>query len=620
MQRLPLIGGSYSARSVIANAQRCLNLFPESNRKDSPVPLTHYQRPGLAPLVAPAVAAPGRAIYQASNGDGYAIIGGTLYYITPFWVLVAVGSVTAGKTNPCSMIDNGIQLVVVDGAPATVTAQAYATGSITFVANPLNGSTITLNGQVITFLSPGTGAPNTVGIGATMALTAANLYTMLLLSVNPLLVVASAYNTFPGGNWVLNITYRTIGAVGNSYTLAASFATPSGPTLTGGGGTAGGGWTVDLATRAGFTAINDTSWTGADRVDYIDTFVIWNQPGTNRFGSTLSNQIVPLDPTYTAGKTSYPDQLQSIIVNDGEIVLPGSLKSEVWYDAGSPLFPFARLPGATIEHGLGAKYSIATADVNTYWLMKDLQGTGMVLRKRGYETVRISNHALEYQIGLMAAAGTISDAVGYTYQQGGHVFYVLSFPTGDQTWVWDESIGDPELGWSQRGWSDANGQFHRDRGVLGAVLYGKNVVLDWENGTLYEQSLTTYVDRVAGTDYPIQYLRTFPHLMAGLNPVDGKPILAEGKMVQHDRFQLDAECGTTTGLQPPQFSLRWSDDRGRTWGNPQELSAGAVGKYTTRPDIRTLGQAMDRVYEVSWSFPGPVALNGAWVEGRVLNQ
>ncbi len=132
--------------------------------------------------------------------------------------------------------------------------------------------------------------------------------------------------------------------------------------------------------------------------------------------------------------------------------------------------------------------------------------------------------------------------------------------------------------------------------------------------------MTTYTDTVAGQNYPILYLRTFPHLLAGIDPASGQPILAEGKMVQHDRFALDVTVGTGPAGQTPVFSLRWSDDRGQTWGNYIQLSAGEQGKYLTRPDVRGLGQAMDRVYEVSWSFGGEVALNGAWVEGRVLSQ
>ncbi len=617
MQKLPLIGGSYSARSVIANAQRCLNLYPEANRGDAPVPVTHYQRPGLTVLATPGTPGAARCLYQASNGAGYMIVGGSVYYIDENFALHPLGAVDETRDTPCSMIDNGTTGVIVLGAPYA----GNATGFINFTAsgNPSPGDTITLDGTVWTFVASGATGPQT-NIQGTIGFTLAQLITDLQASVDPN-VSEGFYDFLSGAVDKLLVTGKQAGALGTTFTLAASAAAPSGAHLTLGTVFPGIGYTFDLGATANgsLVFITDPSWTGADRIDVIDTFFIWNAPGTNQFWSSTSNTpITPIDPTYVASKSGYPDRLASIIVNHNEILLLGELKSEVWYDAGNPQFPFARITGVYIEHGTIAKYSVTSADLNIYWLGRDLQGQGVVFRKRGYEAKRISNYALEYQIRLMSqAGGTISDAVGYTYQVDGHLFYVLTFPTGNQTWVWDESVGDPELGWSQRGWTDGNGKFNRDRGVLGAWLYGKNCVLDWETGTLYEQDMTSSVDSVSGQDYPILFLRTFPHLMAGIDPRTGSPVLAEGRMVQHSRFQLDAECGTGTSQQQPQFNLRWSDDRGKTWGTAVLQSAGTLGQYETRPDWSGLGQAMDRVYEVSWTFPGPVALNGAWVDGIV---
>jgi hypothetical protein len=115
MDRIPLIGGSYVARSIIANAQRCVNLFPESNTRDAMAPVTHYQRPGYLPLVQGPMA-PVRCLYRASNGNGYAVIGSNVYYVTPNFVLTLLGQITAGLTGPCKMADNGNQILLVDGS------------------------------------------------------------------------------------------------------------------------------------------------------------------------------------------------------------------------------------------------------------------------------------------------------------------------------------------------------------------------------------------------------------------------------------------------------------------------------------------------------------------------
>lgn len=619
MQRLPLIGGSYSARSVIANAQRCLNLFPEQNREDSPTPITMYQRPGLVPLTVPTSKGQGRGIWRASNGDGYCVIGSTFYFIGRDWTLRSLGSIAAGTTM-CSMIDNGIQLILAIGAPYA----GNAAGSISFAVNPVAGSTMTLNGVVWTFIAGASSGTN-IHIEGSLGLTLLATYPILNASLNASMIVANYGIRAVGANIEITVQYKTPGAIGTLYTLAASVATPSAAHLNLSYFIGTTGYYANLGDISGgaLAVISDTVWTGADRVDYLDTFVVWNVPGTNQFRSTPSNALFPMAALDVATKTGYPDPLMSIIVNRHEIFLPGELKSEVWYDAGTAAFPFAQVTGTYVEHGLVAKQSIAGSDICVFWLGSDLQGQGIVFRKKGYEVKRISNHALEYAIREMARTGIISDAVGYTYQIDGHVFYVLTFVTGNQTWVWDEAIGEPDLGWHQRTWTSDNGTSNRDRGITGCFLYGKNVCQDWETGIIYEQSMVTYSDTVWNGDqlqeYPIQYLRQFPHLMSGVGP-DGKPMLADGKIVQHDRFAIDVECGNAPEGLDPKFTLRYSDDRGKTWDATVLMPAGKAGKYITRPDVRGLGQALDRVYELSWSFQGQVALNGAWVEGRVNNQ
>lgn len=504
MDRLPLIGGSYAARSIIANAQVCLNYYPEVNRRDSPSPMTHYQRPGFKPLVTAPDGGPVRCLYQATNGLGYAVIGNQVFLVRgpTNWVLQQIGAITPGRNNICSMIDNGSDVLLVDG------------GNI--------------------------------------------------------------------------------------------------------------GWVFKVADGSGFSVLGDPSgiFQGADRVDYIDTFILYNMPGSVFFGSTHSNSLV-MDPLFFAGKTDYPDNLQTLYINRHEILLFGLYKTEVWYNAGNPLFPFAELPGAYIEHGLEAKYSVASFDIGVFWLGQDLAGSGVVFRQKGYECKRISNHALEVAIRKMRKAGTIADAIGYTYQNDGHAFYVLAFPTGDQTWVYDDAIQDPELAWHQRSWTDSNGVQHRDRSNCYATLYGHNVVGDWQNGTLYDLDTETYTDTVAGAVYPITFIRTFPHLMSGIDAGSGNPVLANGRMVQHTRFLLDMQVGEAdTGIPATayQVQLSWSDDRGKTFQNSVMQSAGAIGEYLTEPQWRGVGQARDRVYQVRHSIPGEAALNGAWVMGKVLGQ
>lgn len=523
MERLPLIGGSYAARSIIANCQRCINLYPEANRKDAPVPITHYQRPGLRPLCKAPTPGPVRGIYQSSVGNvPIVVVGQEVYYIPnpngpsgtgPFgqWKMVHIGSLNSVRTNPVSMVDNRSAAMIVDGSQFGYTV-----------------------------------------------------------------------NLLPGP---LQYGVNTI-------------ADPTG------------------------------TFQGATKVDYLDTFILYNFPGTNAFGCTISSNTNPnppaFNPLYVAEKVGYPDVLQTLFVNKHQLILFGLQKSEIWYDAGNPLFPFAELPGAYIEHGCLAIYSVAYTDVSVFWLALDLQGQAMVLRQRGYSTSRISNHALEFALRQAFRAGSsLQDAIGFTYQIDGHPFYMLTFPSADMTWVYDDSIEDPMLAWHQEGWSDSNGVLHRHRANAFGFIWQTSVVGDWENGTLYELDPTTYTDTVDDVTYPISFVRTFPHLMSGISPQTGQIMFADGRLVKHEEFQADIEVGTTVadadGVEP-QVTLRYSDDRGATWSESLLQSNGKLGEYVTRPNWTGLGQAMDRVYEISHSIPGPAAINGAWVRATVLSR
>ena len=111
----------------------------------------------------------------------------------------------------------------------------FATGSIEFgTTNPSPGDTITLNSVTWTFVANGATGAQT-NINGALSATVNQLVSDLSASVNALLTVASYAPDQNSSNLI--ITYKTAGTGGNAYTLAASRATPSGATLTGGIGT-----------------------------------------------------------------------------------------------------------------------------------------------------------------------------------------------------------------------------------------------------------------------------------------------------------------------------------------------------------------------------------------------
>jgi hypothetical protein len=117
MAKLPLIVGAYQAKSLVAAAQRCVNLYAERNPQDSPFPFTFYPTPGLTLLAAasPDTGTGWRGLYFASNNQLYGVCGSTVYAISSTWSLTALGDI-ASSSGQVAMVDNANYVVIVDGS------------------------------------------------------------------------------------------------------------------------------------------------------------------------------------------------------------------------------------------------------------------------------------------------------------------------------------------------------------------------------------------------------------------------------------------------------------------------------------------------------------------------
>ena len=127
MQSVDLKGGSYKAKSIIAGAQRVVNLYPERNEPGAPAPYTYYDRPGLRRVLNHGAAS--RCLYRATNGELFEVVGTEVYFVSSLFTATFLGFVAAGTTN-CSMSDNGTVILLVDGTAAGYTinlaTHAYA--------------------------------------------------------------------------------------------------------------------------------------------------------------------------------------------------------------------------------------------------------------------------------------------------------------------------------------------------------------------------------------------------------------------------------------------------------------------------------------------------------------
>jgi len=347
-----------------------------------------------------------------------------------------------------------------------------------------------------------------------------------------------------------------------------------------------------------FQQITATAFPGAVTVGYLDGYFVFNEPNSQKIWITALLEGTLIDALDFASAEGSPDQLVSLIIDHREAWLFGTNSIEVWYDAGTADFPLQRIQGAFNEIGCEAPYSVAKMDNGLFWLGSDARGHGIVYRANGYTGTRISTHAVEWQIQQYSS---LSDAIGYTYQQDGHPFYVLIFPSANTTWVYDVATN----AWHERaGWDTTLGALTRHRSNCQMSFNGETVVGDYTNGNIYAFDMDVYADNGVTQ----KWIRSWRALPTGQNNL---------KRTAHHTLQLDCEAGVglVTGQgSDPQVSLRWSDDGGHTWSNYHHVSMGKIGETFRRAIWRRLGMSLklrDRVYEVSGSDPVKISIMGA---------
>lgn len=569
-----IVGVSYQAPMLLQDAENAINYYVEVAEVDgAKEPVALLGTPGKNPIISTKTGQV-RGFWVLPGGlQALAVTGNTLYLINTVvpatqtsiaqFSATVVGTLLT-NTGPVVMRDNGVvsnakggYVFIVDGVYWYYYAIVGTSNSVSFPASlSIGSSTITL--------------PSTLPAGLIIASTA---------------VLTDSSSVIPAGTYISSISYNTpsltmsANATGNSFTD-----------------------TITL-TVAPFGQILDPGVVASDRLAFIEGWIIANQTGTRTFivsGPTPYTETFP--PSSFALKDSSTDNLITLFENDRELWLVGERTSEVWFNNSgqNANFPFSRVPGVGPQIGCAAKHSISRMGNALVWLAKNEQGENMVLVTAQYSWQRISNHAVEYAI---SSYPVVSDAIGFVYEETGHTFYVLTFPTADKTWVHD-ATASTLLGkacWHERDSFDpVAGLYHRDKSNCYMDLQNLRLVGDYQTGQIHQMSRAFYSD--AGT--PLRAQRRCKH------------IWKKDDRTRVSQSSLQIEFTPGVGLQSgqgilAQVMLRWSNDGGFTWSNEYWRTIGAAGATKNRAKWNRLGRARDRIYEVNMSDPVPRDIIGA---------
>jgi hypothetical protein len=338
------------------------------------------------------------------------------------------------------------------------------------------------------------------------------------------------------------------------------------------------------------------------QIDFLDGYFFAVIQNSNTFQVSNLEDGTTWSGLFISTINRFPDNIVSMKV-DHEIAWFLSGKKIIgYYDCGAGYPPFIPIQGAFLEDGCAATFGTVQANDTFCWIAQNDRGQGVAKMMGSNVGIRISTLAVEF---AWQGYATISDAVAYAYQDQGHNYWMIRFPTANKTWCYDFSTSL----WHERAfWNAPTGKFVAHRSTSHMEFNGMHLVGDPLSGNIYEMSITLYTD----FGNPLVWERAGPQ------------ISAENKYLYHDEVEFDIQMGVGPmpplldgNQQPrdPQVMLYWIDRLFKR-SNTYYLGIGQAGVSNVRARKTKLGRSRMRQYVLRGSDPVPIRICDAFLTAR----
>ncbi len=285
----------------------------------------------------------------------------------------------------------------------------------------------------------------------------------------------------------------------------------------------------------------------ANGVAYTDGYGIISVRQTEDWYITNSDDLTVVGGLDFTQADREADYVTGVVVKDGLVFIVGEWTTEVYQNTGNAAFPFERIQ--VISQGCVSPGSIAKHKTEFYFIGQD----NRVYEMQGYNPVPISTERVER---FIESTSGVEAAEAFVFTQAGHTWYVVNFATG--TWAYDITT-KLWSEWSTTGKTRWIGQHH-------VYFNKKNIVGDFETGSLYELDLSTYEDNST----TIRREGVLPPIEA-----NGTPLFIDEMLVN-----VQSGIGLVSGQgSDPKLMLAWSDDDGNTWNELEPQGMGVIGAY-----------------------------------------
>jgi hypothetical protein len=302
---------------------------------------------------------------------------------------------------------------------------------------------------------------------------------------------------------------------------------------------------------------------GATSVTSMNGRFIVNVPNSERFQySDLRDGTAWQAINYYSAE-SLQDEVVAVHYAGQVLLVLGEFTTEIWgADTSGTTNVLLNMPGTYIDYGCIAPNTVCQLENSVFWLTQNRYGQGEILQTIDFDTRIISTPRIVKEINSYT---TISDAFAYVFQERGHKFYRLTFPTAGVTWDYDLTT---------EYWNKAASYYNledtRHISNCYTFCYGKHLVGSYTDGTVYEMSSAYHDDNGERIRRLWQY-PLFPN--------------TENRRTTVYNLEILMERGTalTTGQgSDPRIMFQFSRDGGHTWMNERWRSPNKVGEYYKR--------------------------------------
>jgi hypothetical protein len=336
------------------------------------------------------------------------------------------------------------------------------------------------------------------------------------------------------------------------------------------------------------------------QIDFCDGYFFATIQNSNTFQVSNIEDGTTWNGLFISTISYFPDNIVSLKVDHRYVWFKSGKKIIAYYDCGAGYPPFIPVAGAFLEDGCAATFGTVAVNDTIGWIGQNDRGSGVAKIMGNNVGIRVSTLAVEF---AWQSYATIADAVSYAYQDQGHNFWVIRFPTANKTWVYDFSTSL----WHERGfWEKNSGTFSAHRSTSHMLLFGKHLVGDGASGNVYQMSIDFYND--------------FGNLLVWER--GGPNISAENKFIYFDEVEFDIQKGL--GPMPPlldgngqprgpQAELSWIDN-GITKSKTYFLDCGQDGNTNVRIRKVKLGRSRMRKFILRGSDPIPWRIADAFLQ------